>query len=266
MKRTKSPVSIEKRRVHIARKVGALRKERHWTQAELSTQLGLSQARLSQIERGDGSFTAEQFLSILELFNVRLEDFGEKAPDRGAQLQNSLARLGALHLTETTDELPSDRLRDVINVVHETLVVAESPRHITALAPVLVVHASNVKLRVLETRLSDVGHARRLGWLLDNIVAATQRELADPISRKWKQVYRRAELLLSAHVDSMTTRGLAAWSKAEGAWDVLDPTIRSAETLREVVESSSPISQRWGIATSVQTTDFIRALKAARVD
>jgi hypothetical protein len=64
----------------------------------------------------------------------------------------------------------------------------------------------------------------------------------------------------------MIKRGAASWSKAEGAWDVLDPTIRSPETLRDVVEASSPISHRWGIATNLQTADFVKALRAARVD
>lgn len=187
-------------------------------------------------------------------------------PIAAPQLQNSLARLGALHLNETADQLPNERLRNVLDVARETLLLADSPRQITALAPVLVVHANDVNLRVLEVRLAEVGHDRRLGWVLENIVAATQRELAEPLSRKWKQQYRRADLVLGAHMESMIRRGAASWSKTEGAWDVLDPTIRSPETLREVVEAASSISHRWGIATNLQTADFLKALRAARVD
>jgi DNA-binding XRE family transcriptional regulator len=81
-------------RAHISRVVRDLRKERGWTQAELAGKLGLSQSRLSEVERGDGSFTAEQFLQILRLFNVAVDRFlGET--DRSLQLQNALARLVA---------------------------------------------------------------------------------------------------------------------------------------------------------------------------
>ena len=59
-------------RLAIASKVRDLRKARRWTQAELSKRLHLSQNRLSEIERGAGSFTAEQLLVILKLFNVPL--------------------------------------------------------------------------------------------------------------------------------------------------------------------------------------------------
>jgi transcriptional regulator with XRE-family HTH domain len=54
---------LKKSRAWIARNVRELRKERRWTQAELAKRLDLSQARLSEIEGGDGSFTAEQFSS-----------------------------------------------------------------------------------------------------------------------------------------------------------------------------------------------------------
>lgn len=47
--------------------------------------------------------------------------------------------------------------------------------------------------------------------------------------------------------------------------DILDPSIRSKRTLNEVKASSSPISQRWGIVTSLQPEDFSRALRDARV-
>src|SRR4051812_19664007 len=128
--------SLEKERVAIARKVRALRTARQWTQAELAARLGLSQSRLSEIERGAGSFTAEQFLEILRLFNVTPDDFVtvEHAGDQA--LQNALARLGARQLRESPDVLPSERLREVDRVLREVLSSAESPRLVTALAPV----------------------------------------------------------------------------------------------------------------------------------
>src|SRR5262245_35987584 len=59
----------------VAKRVRALRTERRFTQSELAARMGLSQGRLSQIERGDGSFTAEQFLLLLRLFNVPVSHF-----------------------------------------------------------------------------------------------------------------------------------------------------------------------------------------------
>ena len=70
-----TPPRPEQHRSKIARKVKTLREEKRWTQAELSGRLGLSQSRLSEIERGQGSFTAEQFLTILKLFNVPVTHF-----------------------------------------------------------------------------------------------------------------------------------------------------------------------------------------------
>jgi hypothetical protein len=42
--------------------------------------------------------------------------------------------------------------------------------------------------------------------------------------------------------------------------------IRTVSTLDELAASSSPASKRWGIATSIDTDDFVNALKASRVD
>lgn len=122
-----------KARELIARKVRRLRTERHWTQAELSRQLGLSQSRLSEIEGGQGSFTAEQFLTILRLFNVSVTHF-VAAPRRDVELQNALARLGAVHLQESDDVLPSELLDEVGTVVREVLFAPDLPRHVTSLA------------------------------------------------------------------------------------------------------------------------------------
>jgi len=48
----------------------------------LAGQLGLEQSRLSEIERGDVSFTAEQFVAILKLFNVPPSHFASGAQSR----------------------------------------------------------------------------------------------------------------------------------------------------------------------------------------
>jgi len=108
-------------RTEIGSKVRALRTQRLWTQAELAKRLGLSQARLSEIERGLGSFSAEHLLELLRLFNVDVSHFESSPPDPTSQLQNALARLGARHLVESENVLPSSRIAHVNEVVLEVL-------------------------------------------------------------------------------------------------------------------------------------------------
>src|SRR3989338_10540153 len=87
----------------IAAKIRSLRQARRWTQARFAELIGLSQNRLSEIERGNGSFTAEQLIIVLRTFNLQLDYF---MPGRSGQLpkiQNALARLGAKHLKEDSE-------------------------------------------------------------------------------------------------------------------------------------------------------------------
>src|SRR5260370_15629677 len=113
---------IEKARTHVGEKVQELRKGRHWTQAEVARRLQLSQSRLSEIERGAGSFTAEQFLTILKLFNVTASDFVPERRVRSSELQNALARMVARHIRERTEIAPSERVNDRSEGIRETLV------------------------------------------------------------------------------------------------------------------------------------------------
>ncbi|MFA6318238.1 MAG: helix-turn-helix transcriptional regulator, partial [Elusimicrobiota bacterium] len=139
-------------RLVIGQRARKLRQERHWTQAALAKVLGLSQNRLSEVEHGKGSFTAEQLLTILKTFNVPIDYF---APPKAtvSELQNALARLGAAHLAESAEVLPTERLKEALAVIREVLAVAESPRQITGLAPVLVNHAASLNLAKLRTEL-----------------------------------------------------------------------------------------------------------------
>jgi transcriptional regulator with XRE-family HTH domain len=148
--------------LRIGEKVRDLRLARRWSQAELAKRLGLSQARLSEIERGAGSFTAEQFIELLGLFNVTVGHFAPADQPPDAELQNALVRLGATHLF-ATNAVPTDRVRDVNGAVRETLVEG-SPRLVTALAPVLVSNSKEVNLRRIEGSLREVGLDNRLGW------------------------------------------------------------------------------------------------------
>lgn len=253
--------SLHKFRVSVAKKVRELRRGRRWTQRELARRLQLSQARLSEIERGKGSFTAEQFLLILEIFNVGLSHFvaaGET--DADLSLQNALARLGAWHLHEREDVLPSERLEDVNDVVRETL-VAGSPRQITALGPVLIRNIDRVKLGKVHASLVQLGLERRLPWLIDSLVDVIAMNQPG-IPRSWAKNYRRSLVVFEDFLRSVAAgRG---WPANESlTTDMLDPEIRTKRTLDEVRAESSAISRRWGIITRLMPEDFSRALAAA---
>ncbi len=247
-------------RSEIAAKVRALRKSRGWTQAELSARLGLSQARLSEIENGGGSFTAEQFLEILRLFNVGVDHFVSDARDPTAELQNALVRLGARHLQERDDVLIGRELADVGTALHAALVSGE-PRLISGLAPVIVLHIDELSADAVRSRLAPVGLQRRLDWLLDNTLHAVEDELRHALPRPWAQRYRRAHVVLEAALDFAKERRLPSPGSPP---DILDGHIRTKATLKEVIGSSSEISRRWGIATALQPRDFVEALRAAR--
>ena len=264
METSKLSKEQEKVRVAIARRVRQLRLARQWTQADLSQRLGLSQGRLSEIERGGGSFTAEQFLLILQLFNVGVSDFSVVTRDAESEVQNVLARLGALHLQERADVLPSEHVEEVADAVREALAIG-APRILTALAPVLARHADRVNLNKLRTDLLDAGLERRLDWLVDNTVDALRRELAHgQPPRPWAQRYRRALLVLETFATFVHPNEPPGSTPGTYAPDILDPNIRTKQTLEEVKASASPSSERWGIVTSLQPDDFVHALRAAR--
>ncbi|HEY1551708.1 MAG TPA: helix-turn-helix transcriptional regulator [Kofleriaceae bacterium] len=108
-----TPLNTQRKR--IAERIRELRRSRQWTQAELAKQLELSQSRLSEIENGSGSLSAEQLLRVLALFNVGVESFVEKPNDPHQELQNALARFGAKHLVESDTIIPTERLSEASN-------------------------------------------------------------------------------------------------------------------------------------------------------
>jgi transcriptional regulator with XRE-family HTH domain len=252
---------LEKARLQIARKVRELRTGRRWTQEELATHLQLSQGYLSELERGSGSFTAEQLLKILALFNVPVTHFAHAPPQREQDLQNALARLGALHLFESPDVLPSQHFEEVTNVVHEVL-VGRSPRQIPALAPVLVANIEGVNLLKLRRELVAAELGRRLGWLIENILQALTMEQLRMEPGEWMQAYFRAQFVLVQLLPSLEP---LRSQDDSSPLDRLDPDIFTPETLAEVRASSSAVSTKWGIVTTLQPQDFVDALRAARV-
>jgi transcriptional regulator with XRE-family HTH domain len=251
------PQDLSKIRNQIAHKVRELRTERRLTQQELARRLGLSQGRLSELERGDGSFTAEQLLAILSLFNVPATHFAPQPPKHETDLQNALARHGATHLRESTDVVPSEKLEELAALVREAL-ISPSSRHLTALAPVLVKNAEHLALLV--RKLIGSGLERRLGWVIENTLVALGQALPALPRGPVLRLYRSAEIPLEVSV-----RWLADYAPKQGSTplvDILDPVVtkRSAE---EVEASASDISRRWGILSSLQPKEFADALRAA---
>lgn len=242
----------------VAAKFRALRQERRWTQVRFAGLLGLSQNRLSEIERGKGSFTAEQLFVVLKTFNLQLDYFMPARPGQAPQIQNALARLGAKHLKEDSAAVPTERLKEAGDAVVEALVAASSPRQITAIAPVIVNQIDNLNLNILRLKLAEAGFERRLGWVLENTLEAVSGEL-DSLHGEWRPKYRRTELVLR--------NLLSHWHITEGgkpAEDILDRDILSPETLNQVKGALPPPAKKWGIITRITAVDFAESLRGAR--
>lgn len=256
-------MQIERPKTRIGPRVRELRLQRRLTQAQLAKMLAISQGYLSELERGRGSFTAEQFLAILGYFNVPADYFAPQAAS-GAQLQNTLARLGARHLTENEQVVPSDRLKSAQAAIREALVSADSARQIAAIAPVLVDQAGRINFVRLHNEFMELRLERRLGWLLHSVLEALDRENSQVLPRGQRLKYRRATTIIAAFFTPWRLSPEPAGPPSPPQYDVLDPEIATPETLQEVIENLSPIARKWKIATTIEIDDFVRALRAAR--
>lgn len=249
-----------KKAISIGEKVRALRTERGMTQRALAKQLGLSQARLSELERGAGSFSAEQFLMILKVFNAAVADFDPGSlRDPGAQLQSSLVRLGASQLHEVEQLIPSADFAELHKVIRDSL-ISGSPRLLTALGPVLIKTIDIINLRALYDELKRIGLERRLGFVIENVRDAILLQgelLSAPANRR----QRRASFLLDEFLALLRHVEPASPS---APLDVIDRSIRSKKSLERVQAASSESAKRWGVVTSLQLSDFAHALAGAR--
>lgn len=241
----------------IGQRVRALRHERHWTQRELAEALGLSQNRLSELERGKGSFTAEQFLALLRLFNVDAASFEPRLADESAELQNALIRHGARHLREVPGVAVSDRFRRPLDVLRNVLLEPNSERFVTALAPVLVWSLDEISLALLQDQLAHSGVPNRLGWLIDNTLAAIYSAPPDAKqSIEWRRRLKRAVFALYTFKEQLQFQD----PSRSKVLDLFDPGIRTLETRDRVWSEASEISHRWSILTALQVDDFAEAL------
>lgn len=252
MGQVKSKTFLAGRRAAIASKVRQLRQDRRWGQAELAKQLGLSQSRLSEIERGAGSFSAEQLLLLLSLFNVSITEFAQTTSEPELALQNALARLGASHLHEAEEVLLSEQLADAGNVIREAL-VSGAPRIVVGAALVLVLHARRLNLRKVHNELSRLGYEHRLPWLIENTLQAFL-QIREGVPRRWVRATSTLQLFIDV---------AQPFAALDARLDVLDPTIRTKKTMDATRDKSSAISQRWGIVTALLPDDFVEPLRSA---
>lgn len=267
-----SPIRQESLRAEIAKNVRDLRESRRMTQADLSERLGMSQGRFSVIERGQGSFSAEQLVEILRVFNVTVGQLVHEKAEVEASLHKALARLGATHLLEDARILPSEQLAEVESALREVLVAGQPSRQVTALAPVLILNVERVNLGKLWVEFKNYGLERRLAWLIDSTFEAVQA-LLPGLSRKQATPLKKAErafvLFLHREGPRQIRRIPAAPLGPDKEWtldlDVIGGPVITEKTLREIVAGSSEVARRWGVATDIQTEDFVEAVRAARV-
>ena len=259
---TLNPKPLEDRK-WIARTVRELRLARGMTQSHLARLLLLSQSRLSEIESGQGSFSAEQFIRILRTFNVPVSRFDRGPRDVADSLQKALARLGAAHLVEDPDVLPSEQLENVESVIRETLVEGGAARALTALAPVLVNHLHRVNLSKLFSQFKDYGLERRFVWLIENITRAVHESLGEPWPRSYTIRLKQTETELEGFrewlLDAVAVRD------SNPHEDTLGLPVVSSKTRDEIREEASDLSKRWSILTPIQVEDFVRALRDSQV-
>ncbi|HEY1816752.1 MAG TPA: helix-turn-helix transcriptional regulator [Kofleriaceae bacterium] len=247
-------LSLESRRKYIAERVRELRLSRRWTQAELAKQLELSQSRLSEIETGHGSFTAEQLLRVLALFNVGVEEFVGRRNDPQLELQNALARFGAKNLVESERVVPTERLGKLPEVIRGAIVDG-SPRLVTALAPVLAQNADDLSLKQIYAELERIGHERRLAWVVENTQRALEQVAEhDPF---WRQRLLRVRVKFTTFLEYASK----LLNRAEPL-DILDATIRSNASLATTRKHLSRTASNWRIATTLGVEDFVEALRA----
>jgi transcriptional regulator with XRE-family HTH domain len=242
----------------IGRKVRDLRKGRGLSQGDLAQILDLSQSSLSEVELGQSSLSAEQFLQVLKFFNVPASHFDAAPGASGGALQKALAAHGATHLVEDPDLLPSEQLARVDEVIRETLIAGENPRAVTALAPVIIRNIGQINLAKLFVRFKEFHLEGRYGWLIDNILGAIALTLKDVSPGKQALALAKAASVLREHRDRFCATPAAGEGPGE---DYLGVPIASAKTKNEVLRNRSELSKTWNILTTLQVEDFAKAIR-----
>lgn len=250
MKAHETTGSDEVLRRRIAELVSAERRTRVLPQTTLAAELGVSQAHLSNVERGRASFTAEQFLYLVQRFNLSLETFLPVVDDDAA-VQNALLHHGAWHLAQVPSA-GAPRYANVNELIVRVLRVP-LPRHVAALLPVVLHRVRELSLPAVRDGLDHAHVAHRLEWLLDVIEHALAKK---PLPETYVLPAREVRMVISLVRDSTepdVVRGP----------DVLDLAIRSVETARELLATGDPIARKHNIATSLTVAYFVDAMNHA---
>jgi transcriptional regulator with XRE-family HTH domain len=259
--RARKGTDISARRF-IGKRLRDLRKARGLSQGDLGRILGLSQSSLSEIELGQTSLSAEQFIQVLKFFNVPASHFDHAPGDSAGAIQKALAAQGATHLVEDPALLPSEHLAQVDAVVRETLVAGENPRALAALAPVIIRHIGQINLPQLFVRFRDYHLENRYGWLIDNVLGAITLTREGELSRKQALALAKAATVLQNHRERIQPRESGQALLGE---DYLGVPIATARTKNEVLRNRSEISRAWNILTTIQVEDFAKAIKESYV-
>lgn len=237
-----------------------LRLERGWTLAQLARHLDLSESRLSELERGAGSFAAEHLLTLFRLFHVGPEDFlgGDAALDPVVgSLVAALAKFGARHLAvDDTFVIRREHSR-VVDAVQEVLLRHPSARLLTALPPVLVVSSGDRPLAAVQHAVVQAGVPGRWRWLLDHFVAALDA-VGEGGSVTWRRDSARARTVVSHFLESLPRPA------ADAPFDLLDPDLRSARSVKAAEAAASAIDRRWRVLSRLDTPDFVGPLDTVR--
>jgi len=264
-------------RTHIGQKVRELRKQRRMSQDHLAGLLGISQAWLSYIEKGEGSLTAEQFLEVLRIFNEVPQSFDPVKRDAEGEFQRALAQQGADHLFLDNRTLPSSLNQDIEATIREVLLDGRNPRQITAIAPVLARNYDKVDLKRLWARFVDYRLENRLGWALECVTEALG-ELALSLTSHDARQLRKAETALKnflairepkpsewlSHfkVNGEVQKPNSGLDELLSRLDVLGDKTQSWKTISNLWSSADLASRHWGVISNLKTQDFYDALKA----
>lgn len=252
-------MSLLEYRKSICSSLKKIRQERNWTQVKLAELLGLSQSRLSEIEKGKGSLTAEQLLVLLETFHLTLSDFSyAPVTEHSRYLRSALTRLGAATIISHRFTSPSQLLYDIQELIREILVEVPSRDHICHLAPLIVSHIREINFDSIGMKLYDLGVDGRLWWIVEGTLWAVRERSCWSQSKEVAEMYEEAKELLA--MKSKSANYFFSYRRAYPN-DVVDRDVVNQQQLEQVRRERDALATRWRIVSRVRLEDFTKALE-----